>query len=129
MSVELTRTGLNAKMYLDNPCTCCGEKLWPPFMVWRCETDILICSDCAEHIRDGFMADLVHLSAVKQFQKLQAGNGHDLGSDRRKDPGGCGQGLGSGSLQGERHQTEVTPAPAALGAAAPSNIKRLDRGT
>jgi hypothetical protein len=71
MSVELTRTGWSAKMYLDDPCTCCGEKLWPPFMVWRGKIDILICSDCAEHIRDGFMADLVHLTAAKQFQKLQ----------------------------------------------------------
>jgi hypothetical protein len=81
MSVELTRTGLGAKMHLNAPCaccTCCGEKLWPPYMVWRGTTDIFICGGCAESVKDGFMADLIHLSAVKQFERLQPSAGFTL---------------------------------------------------
>ena len=78
MSVELTRTGLDAKMYLNDPCTCCGEKLWPPFMVWRGKTDIFICGECAENIKDGFMADLIHITAVRQLQRSRPGAGFTL---------------------------------------------------
>jgi hypothetical protein len=42
-------------------------------MVWRGEKDIFICGECVEHIRDGFIADLVHVTAVRQFQRHQPG--------------------------------------------------------
>jgi hypothetical protein len=37
-------------------------------MVWRAETDIVICEDCAGNIKDGFCADLIHLAALRQLR-------------------------------------------------------------
>jgi len=65
-------------MYLDDPCTVCGGKLWPPFLIWRCKADILICGDCAENIKSGLVADLVHITAVREFQRHQPGMGTTL---------------------------------------------------
>jgi hypothetical protein len=78
MSVELTSAGFSAKMHQDKPCSCCGEKVYPPFMVWSGETDILICGWCAENIKDGFVADLIHLKAVRELQRVQPAYGVTL---------------------------------------------------
>jgi hypothetical protein len=67
MSVVLTRTCVDGGQ--GKPCNCCGEKVYPPYLIWRCEADILICGECAERIRDGFIADLIHR---RSFQKTAA---------------------------------------------------------
>ena len=67
MTVTLTRTDV-FDTHRGHPCTCCGEPVRPPYMVWRAETDIVICEDCAGNIKDGFCADLIHLAALRQLR-------------------------------------------------------------
>ena len=83
MSIELTRNGFDSRE--SEPCNHCGEKVFAPYMVWRCHTDIIFCAECAEHIRDGFCADLVHLAAVNQLRRFQPNFGITLERARVKD--------------------------------------------
>jgi hypothetical protein len=76
MSVALTRNCFDSRE--GDPCNNCGGKVFAPYMVWRGETDIIFCSECAEHIRDGFCADLVHLAAVHQLRRFQPNFGITL---------------------------------------------------
>lgn len=69
--MSIVHTHMDFRADQDEPCSCCGEKVYPPFMIWNCAATILICDTCAEHIKDGFCADLVHLAALKQFEKFQ----------------------------------------------------------
>ena len=85
MSVELTGAGLRAKIHVGLPCSCCGQKVYPPFMVWEGATDILICGQCAERVKEGFVADLIHLKAVRELQKFQPGFGVTLARARVRD--------------------------------------------
>jgi hypothetical protein len=85
MSVEITRAGLRAKIHNGRPCSCCGRNVYPPFMVWEGATDILICGQCAERVKDGFVADLIHLRAVREIQKFQPNFGITLARARVHD--------------------------------------------
>ena len=85
MCVEITRAGLRAKIHNGRPCSCCGQNVYPPFMVWEGATDILICGQCVERVKDGFIADLIHLAAVKQLQRFQPGFGITLARARVHD--------------------------------------------
>jgi hypothetical protein len=85
MSVEITRASLRAKIYSGRPCSCCGQSVYPPFMVWEGAYDILICGQCAAGIKNGFMADLIHLQAVVDIQKFQPDFGVTLARARVRD--------------------------------------------
>ena len=54
-------------------------------MVWEGHVDILICGRCAESVRDGFSADLIHLKAIRELQRVQPGFGVTLARARVQD--------------------------------------------
>jgi hypothetical protein len=54
----------------DACCTVCGDRLYVPFVHWRGATDIFICSECAPGLRNGLTADLIHITAIKELQRL-----------------------------------------------------------
>jgi hypothetical protein len=65
MTVVLSRDYF---LYPKNPtCWVCGERLYhPPFVTWTVHgnsggEDMVICAGCCRNLRDGLMADLIHL--------------------------------------------------------------------
>ncbi|SRR6266480_6287636 len=54
-------------------CADCGETLRRyPFLEWRCDVDFYLCADCCKRIKEGFIADLIHVVAIKDMQDLSA---------------------------------------------------------
>jgi hypothetical protein len=69
MSIQTTRTGVGHQMYHSEKCTHCGDGLFPPYLAWTGKSDFFLCGPCGEQIKDGLIADLVHLAAVVQLQR------------------------------------------------------------
>ncbi len=48
-------------------CCQCDDKLTYPFLHWH-GTPIVLCADCCQRIKRGFVADLIHVCAIKELQ-------------------------------------------------------------
>jgi hypothetical protein len=51
----------------NGPCLVCGDALRFPFLVWE---GIRVCSGCCLKIKNGFMADMIHLAAIAELRKF-----------------------------------------------------------
>jgi hypothetical protein len=74
MTVVLSRDYF---LYPKNPtCWVCGERLYhPPFVTWTVHgnsggEDMVICAGCCRNLRDGLMADLIHLLAIVDLRAV-----------------------------------------------------------
>ena len=48
-------------------CSECGEPLHYPFLHWN---SILLCASCCQKIKRGFIADLIHVTAIKELMDI-----------------------------------------------------------
>ena len=62
-------------------CTVCDGPLRYPFLVWAGHVKLVICSQCGPNIKNGLAADLIHLTAIVDLQRL----GYDQQTLVRKD--------------------------------------------
>ena len=51
-------------------CSLCGDRIDYPFIHWRAERDLFICSSCCAANGDGLHADLVQIKATVELQRL-----------------------------------------------------------
>ena len=75
MTAVITRLDITYGVTDNDTCTVCNQKLWPPFVLWRNDASsdsrhILICGDCTLSIKDGLMADLIQVAAIKELNRL-----------------------------------------------------------
>ena len=59
------------KMLKNAKCLVCGELVLnrKQFIWWRADSDIVLCSDCAEHTLNGLNRDLAELKGDKSAKK------------------------------------------------------------
>jgi hypothetical protein len=68
-----------------NECTVCGRFLHAhfPFLWWRGKNDICICAPCCQEIKNGFIADLIQITATRDI--LDLGLGYAVKLVRKRD--------------------------------------------
>lgn len=52
-------------------CSMCGRPVHYPFLHWY---EILICGDCCQRSKKGFIADLIYLDAIVELHKVGYGD-------------------------------------------------------
>jgi hypothetical protein len=61
------------RVHNGEPCTACGDPVYPPFVAWRCPGTvdcILICAECCQGMRAGLAADMIQVCAIMELRAL-----------------------------------------------------------
>jgi hypothetical protein len=71
MSVIIQNGELGSLYGLEEKCSLCDKDLTLPYMDRRGEEKwIFLCMSCCSEIKQGFIADLIHITAIHELQKV-----------------------------------------------------------
>jgi hypothetical protein len=72
MSVIVQNGELGSLYGLEEKCSLCDNELTLPYMDWQGKKKwMFLCVSCCSDLKEGFIADLIHITAIRELQKIR----------------------------------------------------------